>query len=102
MSLQQVYILPHSLQLLVENAVKHNTFRKEGPLVVEIGEDSECIFVKNNLNKRFPLHDSTGMGLENIRRRYLLESRKNIAIIETSSHFIVKLPKIKVHENSGI
>ncbi len=101
-SLQQVYILPHSLQLLVENAVKHNTFRKEDPLVVEIGEDSECIVVKNNLNKRILLHDSTGMGLENVRRRYLLESRKNIEIIETNSHFVVKLPKLMVHEDSGI
>lgn len=94
-SLQQEYILPHSLQLLVENAVKHNTFKKEDPLVVEIGEDAGWIFVRNNLHKRILLQHSTGMGLENIRKRYLLESQKNIEIIETDRHFVVRLPKLK-------
>jgi LytS/YehU family sensor histidine kinase len=100
-SRRKVFILPHSIQLLVENAVKHNTFRKDDPLVVEIGEDQDCIFVKNNLRKRELLQYSLGIGLENIRQRYFLESQKNIEIIETNSHFMVRLPKLKVHEDTG-
>jgi LytS/YehU family sensor histidine kinase len=87
-------ILPHSLQMLVENAVKHNVFRKDTPLIVEILEDEDHIIVRNNLNKRRLLHESTGVGLQNIRKRYAIESNKDIIIEESDDYFVVKLPKL--------
>ena len=90
-----IRILPHSLLMLVENAVKHNIFRKDCKLNIEISEDADYIIISNNINKRYPLQKSTGIGLQNIRTRYAIESRKEIVIDESEKYFIVKLPKIK-------
>jgi hypothetical protein len=60
---------PHSLQMLVENAVKHNTFKKENQLIIEITEDDDYIIIRNNKNKRRLLQESTGIGLQNIHNR---------------------------------
>ncbi len=87
-------ILPHSLQMLVENAVKHNVFKKDNPLVIEILEDEDYIIIRNNLNKRRLLNESTGVGLQNIRKRYAIESNKDIILEESDNYFVVKLPKI--------
>ena len=87
-------ILPNVLQMLVENAVKHNAFNKDNPLVIEIVEDTDAIIVRNNLNKRRLLQESTGIGIDNIRKRYAIETSRDIIIEETGKHFVVKLPKI--------
>jgi sensor histidine kinase YesM len=87
-------ILPHSLLMLAENAVKHNSFTKDNQLVIEILEDNEYIIVRNNMNKRRLLQESTGIGLQNIRNRYVIESSKEVIIEESSNYFVVKLPKL--------
>jgi LytS/YehU family sensor histidine kinase len=87
-------ILPHSLLMLAENAVKHNSFTKDNQLVIEILEDNEYIVVRNNMNKRKLLQESTGIGLQNMRNRYVIESSKEVIIEESSNSFLVKLPKI--------
>ncbi|MBK7131361.1 MAG: histidine kinase [Bacteroidales bacterium] len=87
-------ILPHSLLMLAENAVKHNVFTKENLLVVEILEDEEYIIVRNNISRRKLLQESTGIGLKNIRKRYALESNKEVLIEESGNYFVVKLPKL--------
>ncbi|MEI6050715.1 MAG: histidine kinase [Bacteroidota bacterium] len=87
-------ILPHSLQMLVENAVKHNTFAKNNPLVIEILEDDHSIIIRNNINKRRLLHESTGIGLPNIRKRYTIESNQQVLIGESNNFFVVNLPKL--------
>lgn len=87
-------ILPHSLLMLAENAVKHNVFTKKNPLVIEILEDEEYIIVHNNINKRKLLQESTGIGLQNIRKRYAIESNKEVLIMESNNNFVVKLPKL--------
>jgi len=87
-------ILPLSLLMLAENAVKHNVFTKNNQLVVEIIEDNEYIIVRNNINKRRLLQESTGIGLQNIRKRYSLESNKEVLIEESDDYFVVKLPKL--------
>jgi sensor histidine kinase YesM len=87
-------ILPHSLLMLAENAVKHNVFTKDNQLVIEIIEDDEYIIVRNNINKRKLLEESTGIGLQNIRKRYAIESIKEVLIEESYNYFVVRLPKL--------
>lgn len=88
--------------MLAENAVKHNRFSKESPLSVRITEDADSIRVMNNLNRREQIEGSSGIGLENIRKRYELISEKGIELEETSFTFCIKLPKLKKSELKSI
>lgn len=85
---------PIALQMLLENAIKHNTIAEEEPLTIQISvENDEYIVVKNNLQKkRIPLESSSGMGLSNIKSRYEFLSKKPVEVTETADEFIVKLP----------
>jgi LytS/YehU family sensor histidine kinase len=80
--------------MLAENAVKHNSFTKDNQLAIELLEDDEYIIIRNNINKRKLLQESTGIGLQNIRNRYIIESSKEVLIEESSNYFEVKLPKL--------
>lgn len=93
-TLSKCRILPLSLLMLAENAVKHNVFSKDNQMVVEILEDNEYIIVRNNINKRKLLQESTGIGLQNISKRYSLESNKEVLIEESDNCFVVRLPKL--------
>lgn len=84
-----------SLQLLVENAIKHNMVTKEKPLVVSISTENDCIVVKNNLQSREENTTSTGIGLSNLRQRYLLLSDLKPSFIVENEHYIAKLPLIR-------
>ena len=101
-TLKYTFVPKTSLQMLVENAVKHNRFSKESPLSVRISEDKDYIRVINNLNRRELIEDSSGIGLQNIRKRYGLISGKEIEIEETAFTFCVKLPKLKKSELKSI
>ncbi len=85
---------PIALQMLLENAIKHNTIAEEEPLTVSISiENDEYIVVSNNLQKkRIPLEASSGMGLANIKSRYEFLSQTPVEVLETGKEFIVKLP----------
>lgn len=101
-TLKYMFIPKNSLQMLAENAVKHNRFSKESPLSVRIAEDGNYIKVTNNLNRRELLEESSEIGLQNIRKRYELISDKEIEIEETAFTFCVKLPKLKKGELKSI
>lgn len=88
-------IIPLSLQLLIENAIKHNIISTKKPLeiIIDIDERRKRIQVTNNLQKKSHVLNSTKVGLENIRDRYQLLSKENkLEIEETESIFRVKLP----------
>ncbi|MBV5314593.1 MAG: histidine kinase [Prolixibacteraceae bacterium] len=97
-SRKYTYIPKNSLQLLAENVIKHNRFSKEKPLLVRISEEDNYVRVLNNLDRRELIEGSSGIGLENIRKRYELISDKAIEIQETSLTFCVKLPKLEKSE----
>lgn len=87
-------IPPAALQMLVENAVKHNRFSVNDPLHVRIWNENDDLVVSNELKKRNGLRNSFGVGLENIYKRYELNSDRPIKITETNDQFIVRLPII--------
>lgn len=86
-------VAPLALQLLIENAIKHNIVSAEAPLTISISEDADFITVENNLQKKNTIGEpSSGIGLENICKRYDFLSDKKVEIIESSETFKVKLP----------
>jgi sensor histidine kinase YesM len=89
-------IAPLTLQMLVENALKHNEISKAHPLSIEVflGEKEEYIVVKNSLQRKNNVADSTGVGLENIKSRYKFLSDKEIIIHQNNDFFIVNIPNI--------
>jgi len=89
------FILPLSLQILIENAVKHNVTSSTKPLKVELLSNATHIIVRNNLQKKNQQYNSTKMGLANIKSRYNLLVDQEIIVEETAEHFTVSLPIIE-------
>ena len=89
-------ILPIAIQLIIENAIKHNTFSKAQPLKIKIFVDDQLkLNIINNLNLRETKLVSTGVGLENINRRYALVSDLKPEFIKTDDQFVARLPLIR-------
>jgi len=88
-------IIPLSLQLLIENAIKHNVISSKKPLTItiDIDEKTEAIRVTNNLQRKSKVLHSTRVGLNNITERYKLLSEDKFAFVdETEDYFRVGLP----------
>lgn len=85
-------VLPCSLQLLVENATKHNAVSVEKPLTIEIKVDSDKIIVSNPLIPKVTSSNSIGVGLKYIRQQYLDLADKHISIEKTEDKYSVTLP----------
>jgi len=86
---------PLVIQMLVENAIKHNTISNDDPLTISIHSTDNHIIVENNLRKKTIIESSTGIGLENIRKRYEFLTSEKIMISDVDGRFEVKLPKLK-------
>jgi len=86
---------PLSLQMLVENAIKHNVITESKPLLIEIETEKDTIFVKNNLQKK-EVTGTTGQGLNNIKGRYRLFTAKPVRVEESDGFFKVTLPLLEV------
>jgi len=88
-------VAPMTLQLLVENAIKHNIISVKKPLNITIRTDEEgYLIVKNNLQKKTTEIISSEIGLKNISSRYAYLTPKPVEILETGTEFIVKVPLI--------
>jgi sensor histidine kinase YesM len=88
-------ILPMALQLLIENAIKHNTFSKSNPLNISINIDSDnFLVIRNNTQIRETQIQSTGVGLANITNRYRLISEREPVFEKTETEYIAKVPLI--------
>ncbi len=92
---QKGFIIPLTLQILVENAVKHNVISKLKPLTVNITvEQEDCISVENNLQPKVQPEASTKFGLASLERRYELLGGKAVKVEKTDKHFRVCIPII--------
>jgi LytS/YehU family sensor histidine kinase len=92
-------VAPLALQLLLENAIKHNIVSHENPLFVEMKVSDGFIWVENKLLRKFVLgENSSGMGLNNIRNRYKFLSNKEVIVNESEEKFSVGVPVIEIEE----
>ncbi len=88
-------ILPLTLQMLVENAIKHNVIAKAEPLNIEIKVSDQAVSVSNNLQLKNTRDESLGIGLNNINSRYELLGNQSIKIDESGGQYTVSLPYIQ-------
>ncbi|RBQ02501.1 sensor histidine kinase [Pedobacter miscanthi] len=96
-SYHQTLIPPFTLQLLIENCIKHNVLSLQKPLHIKIFIEGDFIVVENKIQPKRTPEASTGIGLENINQRYQHLLDKEIEIIKNETHFSIKLPVI--HED---
>jgi two-component system LytT family sensor kinase len=88
-------VIPLSLQMLVENAIKHNEISGEHPLLIELSSTGKGhVIVKNNLQRKEVSEPSLGTGLENLKKQIAWFSDDTLLVREESSAFIVRMPTI--------
>lgn len=85
-------VVPLSLQLMLENTIKHNVVSEQKPLHIKIYIENNYLIVENNLQKKEVLQDRRGVGLQNIVNRYGLISARKMLIEENENYFKVKIP----------
>ncbi|MBP9793901.1 MAG: histidine kinase [Flavobacterium sp.] len=85
-------VVPLSLQLLLENTIKHNVVSEQKPLHIKIFIENNYLIIQNNLQKKEVLQDRQGVGLQNIVNRYALISERKVIIEQNQEFFIVKIP----------
>ena len=89
---QDGYIAPLTLQILIENAAKHNIVSKSSPIIIRITLEGNYIVVKNNVRKKNSLIETTRTGLANIVSKYKLLGASEVEVLEGTADFTVKIP----------
>jgi LytS/YehU family sensor histidine kinase len=92
----QYLIPPISLQILVENAIKHNEFTDAVPLIISIEMQNDELIIHNQVRKKILRKASSRIGLQNLGERYRLTTSKEISVTESASDFTVSLPILKI------
>lgn len=85
-------VVPLSLQLLLENTIKHNTVSEAKPLYIKITVEDNYLVVQNNLQKKEVLQNRKGVGLQNIVNRYGILTQRHVLIDASEASFKVKIP----------
>jgi len=83
-----------SMQMLIENAIKHNAFDRQHPLQVKIYSDRDQLVIANNKRMKDLITKSTRLSLKNIRSRYALLGKTRFEVLDREKEFIVRLPLI--------
>ncbi|MCE7060852.1 sensor histidine kinase [Dyadobacter sp. CY343] len=87
------HVTPLSLQMLIENAIKHNVASRKHPLTITISDErDDYLVIENNISEKTILEKSTRVGLQNIINRYSLLSERQVEIIRKNELFTVKIP----------
>lgn len=94
-------IAPLTLQLLIENAIKHNEISSKKPLKIQIEVKEGMLEVKNNLQLKTIINSGSSFGLKNLKERYKHLTNNSIAILQTKEDFIVRIELIKEIKDSG-
>ena len=95
---KRLYVIPIALQMLIENAIKHNIVSPSKPLHIQIhANGNQSLVVRNNLQLRQAEEPSTQIGLKNIRHRYELISGRDVIIRRTEQSFEVELPLLSLN-----
>lgn len=85
-------IVPVTLQNLFENAIKHNIIEDENPLKIDVFVDGDYLVVKNNLQRKKFVDTSNKQGLESLKKLYSYLTTKPFEIVETETHFSIRIP----------
>jgi hypothetical protein len=89
-------VVPLSIQMLLENAIKHNEVSSENPLTISIKLEDDYLIVGNTVRlKTSPLEENSGLGLANIQKRYEFLTDKLVVVTKSDSRFVVKIPILK-------
>lgn len=95
---KQFQVVPAAVQMLVENAIKHNVVSSSKRLHISIhGNGNNVLIVSNNIQPRKTVEDSRKIGLANIKQRYQIISGRNVEVFKTSECFQVHLPLLEVN-----
>jgi sensor histidine kinase YesM len=86
------HMIPLTLQMLVENAIKHNVLSQANPLTISIETANGYVLVENNYQPKESLEYSSGLGLKMIENRYAYLSKLPVVVDKTVAHFLVKIP----------
>jgi len=86
------HIIPLSLQILFENAIKHNIISRKKPLLIEVAVNNGKLMIRNNLQRKEQVMDSTKVGLKNIRTRYRFFTEETVDVKEDEQYFAVAIP----------
>lgn len=89
---EEAKVVPLSLQLLLENCIKHNVVSEAKPLHVKISIENNQLVVTNNLQKKEVLSDRKGVGLQNIVNRYAILTKRTVLVEENEQEFKIFLP----------
>ncbi len=94
----ELLIAPMSLQLLLENAIKHNIVSKSRPLIINVKIENDHLIVENRIQSKSTKTPSTRLGLKNIEKRYALISGKPLEIKNDGDQFEVAVPLLKLSD----
>lgn len=86
------YIAPMALQLLIENAIKHNSISEVSPLKIEIREEKDHVMIRNNIQLKKEKEPSHELGLKNLHERYTALTDRKVIIDVTDEYFTVRVP----------
>lgn len=95
---RDLFLPPSTLQLLIENAIKHNVISKKTPLKIRIFDEGNFVVIANTLNPKKIQEPSTKVGLQNITSRYKFLSNQSPLMIRANGEFIIKVPLIEISE----
>jgi len=99
--LMEMFLPPLTLQVVLENAMKHNIVNESKPLHIEITDEAFTLIVKNNIQPKISKGISTGLGLKNIIKRYALISNLEPEFKVDTNYYIARLPLINIKDHES-